>query len=150
MLSVVSAASADEETSVDPFDFDHVSCNGGENEIRVVINRVKQNAGQIAADLYPNDEEGFLHSEARITQVRFAAKSPVTAFCITPPEPGQYAIALYHDKNANKKFDKSPLGMPAEPWGISNNPKILFSAPPVEKALFEVNGEGAKVEIKLN
>lgn len=132
------------------FEFDHVSCTGGENEIRVLVEDVKKSVGLIAADLYPNDEEAFLKGPMRIKQVRFAAKAPVTAFCIDAPDSGDFAIALYHDENANGRFDKGPFGMPAEPWGISNNPKVRFSAPPVTKALFSVDHSGATLEIKLN
>ena len=78
------------------FDFDHVSCNGAANEIRV------------------------------------------------------FAMAVYHDRNANGNFDKTGLGLPAEPWGLSNNPRSLFGPPPIEKTLFEVSADGATVEIELN
>ena len=64
---------------------------------------------------------------------------------------GQFAMAVYHDENANGDFDKNGIGLPAEPWGISNNPKVRFGPPPVEKALFEVSAEtGAKIVIDLN
>jgi len=146
------AGSASAKKREDPakFHFEHVSCSGAENEIRLVVTGVKQAAGRITADLYPNKEDGFLKSRGRLTQVKFAAKAPSTSFCIKAPDTGVFAIAVYHDKNANNDFDKGALGLPAEPWGISNNPKVRFSAPPVDKALFEVTETGAEVEIKLN
>ena len=134
----------------DIFDFDHVSCRGEPFEIRVVIDSVKKNEGLMAADLYPNDEEAFLKGPGRVNLARFAAKAPATKFCITAPGPGLFAIAVYHDRNANRGFDKTNIGLPAEPWGISNNPRVMFGPPPVEKALFEVTEEGAALAIKLN
>ncbi len=142
-------ASAKKTEDPEKFQFEHVSCNGADNQIRLVVTGVKRSAGRITADLYPNQEDGFLKKRGRITQVKFAAKAPVTSFCIIAPTTGVFAIAVYHDKNANDGFDKGPLGLPAEPWGISNNPKVRFSPPPVEKALFEVSHGGAEVEIKL-
>ena len=59
-------------------------------------------------------------------------------------------MAIYHDRNANGDFDKTGLGLPAEPWGLSNNPRGLFGPPHVERTLFEVRAEGAEVEIRLN
>lgn len=129
--------------------FDHVSCRGAPNEIRLVITGVEDAVGQIAADLYPNDQAKFLKGSQRIKQVRFAARTPQTAFCISAPEAGDYAIALYHDRNANKDLDKNSFGLPNEPWGISNNPKVRFSAPTVDKAIFPVSEDGAEVEITL-
>ena len=148
IVFATSAQSKDEES--DKFNFEHVSCNGGEHQIRVVVTGVKKPVGLIRADLFPNRQENFLRGRGRIKQVSFAAKKPVTAFCVTAPESGDFAVSIYHDENANGDFDKGAFGLPAEPWGISQNPKIRFGPPGVEEAIFKVNEEGAKVEIKLN
>lgn len=133
------------------YSFEHVSCTSAENEIRVIVTGVKDSAGLVTADLFPNREEGFLRKRGRILQVKFAAKAPVTKFCIKAPEPGLFAVSIYHDENANGDFDKNALGLPAEHWGLSNNPKVRFGPPPVEKTLFEVTPDGgARVHIKLN
>ncbi len=136
-------------TPITEFQFDHVSCTGSKNEIRVRVTDVKENVGQIVGDLYRNDEEGFLKRAGRVQQVRFAAKAPTTFFCFRAPGPENYAIAIYHDENANKTFDKGAFGIPAEPFGISNNPKLRFRAPTVDEALFEVASDGANVEINM-
>lgn len=130
--------------------FEHVSCTGGPNEIRIIIRDVKKSVGLMTADLYRDDPEGFLHRAGRVGRARFAAKAPVTAFCIDAPAAAAYAIAVYHDKNANKSFDKNPLGLPAEPFGLSNNPKLRLAPPNIEDTLFDVPEEGAIVEITLN
>lgn len=132
------------------FDFEHVSCRGAENEIRVIVSGVRQSAGLIVADMYPNDQEVFLRGRGRIKKVKYAARAPETKFCVPAPEAGLFAMAIYHDRNANGDFDKTGLGLPAEPWGLSNNPRGLFGPPKVERTLFEVSAEGAEVEIKLN
>ncbi len=146
------SALADENTpaAADKFDFDHVSCRGGPFEIRVIIEGVRKNEGLVTADLYPNDEEHFLKGRGRVKLARYAARAPATKFCVTAPGPGFFALAVYHDRNANTDFDKTGLGLPAEPWGISNNPRAMFGPPPIEKALFEVTEDGAKLAIKLN
>lgn len=144
MAAFAAAARAD---SVPPFE--HVSCKGEPNEIRVVIQNVKKNVGQVAADLYWNDPANFLAKEGRVYQVRFAARSPVTQFCLKAPGAGAFAIAVYHDKNANKRFDKNAIGLPAEPYGVSNNPPMRFAAPTVEEALIDVKEDGAATIIRL-
>ncbi|WDI32706.1 DUF2141 domain-containing protein [Hyphococcus flavus] len=149
--ATVNANDDDDAASAADFTFEHVSCSGHENEIRIIVNDVKGAHGLITADLYPNEEDGFLRGRGRILQVRFAAKAPQTKFCIRAPESGLFAMSVYHDENANGDFDKNGIGLPAEPWGISNNPKVRFGPPKVEKALFEVGAEtGAKVSINLN
>ncbi len=148
VAAMIGQAQAKKEIKAD-FDFEHVSCNGGENEIRLVITDVKHAVGLMAADLYPNKEEGFLKRTGRIKQVKFAAKSPVTSFCLTTPGPGDYAIAVYQDVNANGRFDKSAFGLPNEPWGLSQNPKVRFRPPLVEEMIFPVPAEGANIAIRL-
>ncbi|MEZ5892349.1 MAG: DUF2141 domain-containing protein [Parvularculaceae bacterium] len=141
---------ADDAVSAEAFAFEHVSCTGAPNEIRIVVTGVKKAQGLITADLFPNDQEKFLHGRGRLAQVRFAAKAPMTQFCLDAPEAGQFAISVYHDENANKKFDKTAIGLPAERWGLSNNPKVVLAPPPVDKALFDVTADGAEVYIRLN
>lgn len=132
------------------FEFEHVSCNGAPNQIRIVVSDIKRSVGLITADLYLNDKENFLRKAGRATRVRFAAHAPYTKFCVSVPEAGDYAVAVYHDKNANRKLDKGAFGLPSEPWGLSKNPKIRFRKPRVEEALFNVAPDGATMEIKLN
>lgn len=139
------------ELSETDFAFEHVSCTGAANEIRVLVTGVKKSVGLVTVDLFPNREEGFLRGRGRLDQVRFAAKAPVTKLCLHAPESGLFALSAYHDQNANGDFDKTGLGLPAEPWGISNNPKVVFAPPPVEKALFSVSADSAAhVNIDLN
>ncbi len=129
--------------------FDHVSCDDAANEIRLTISNVKEAVGRMTADLYRNDPENYLSPAGRDIQVKFAAKVPVTQFCIKAPSPGLYAIAVYHDENANNRFDKGAFGLPAEPWGLSLDPKVRFAPPPIEKSLFEVGKEGTSVTLSL-
>ncbi|MHA7870936.1 MAG: DUF2141 domain-containing protein [Hyphococcus sp.] len=149
-VSLITLCFAGAALAEDAFEFDHVSCTGAENEIRIVITGVEESVGLITADLYPDNEETFLRGIGRVKKVKYAARAPVTRFCMTTPEAGDYALAVYHDRNANGSFDKTGLGLPNEPWGISNNPRVRFAPPPVSKALFGVTENGAEVEIKLN
>ena len=132
------------------FNFEHTSCKGRDHEIRIIVSGIEKPVGLITADLFPNRQENFLRGRGRLKQVKFAAKKPTTQFCIVAPEAGSFAVSVYHDKNANGDFDKGPLGLPAEPWGISQNPKIRFGPPGVEETIFPVGADGAKVEIQLN
>ena len=127
----------------------HVSCRGAANEIRLTINNVKESVGLIAADLYRNEPDNFLNVDGREKQVRFAARAPITQFCLTAPADGDYAIAIYHDENANGRFDKGVFGLPAEPWGLSQNPRVRLGPPPISKSLFSVADDGADVDIRL-
>lgn len=135
--------------AADDAPFAHISCRGDPNEIRVTIENVKQSAGLMTVELFRNDPNGFLNKNGREFRVRYAAHAPLTQICLKAPTPGQWAVVAYHDVNANRKFDKNTFGFPAEPFGVSGNPKIRLAPPPIAEALFDVAETGANIEIKL-
>lgn len=128
----------------------HESCKETLHAIRVTVSSLETDTGSVIAEIYPDDPDGFLRREGRIDRVAHTVRLPETAFCISAPGPGFFAVAVYHDRNGNGKFDKTFIGLPAEPWGLSNNPSAGFSLPKLEKSLFEVTGTGADLDIRLN
>ena len=52
---------------------------------------------------------------------------------------GQYAIAVYHDKNKNGLLDTNMLGIPLEEYGFSNNARGRFGPASWSQAKFTVN-----------
>ncbi len=53
---------------------------------------------------------------------------------------GRYAVKAYHDENNNGKLDTGMFGIPKESWGVSNNVKVVMSAPKIEEMLFDLKG----------
>lgn len=149
ILAAAIALGASGGATAQPLTHSHVSCKGEPREILVRVVNVKKSVGLMTLELYRSDPDGFLNKRGREFRQRFAAKAPATEVCIHAPAAGQWALVAYHDENANTKFDKSAFGLPAEPYGVSQNPKIRLAPPPIEKALFEVAETGATVEIKL-
>lgn len=62
---------------------------------------------------------------------------------------GQYAIAVYHDKNKNGKLDINILGIPIENYGFSNNARSKFGPASWGEAKFLVKDRSAVHRIKL-
>ncbi len=52
---------------------------------------------------------------------------------------GEYAIAVYHDKNKNGKLDTNLLGIPKEDYGFSNNARGRFGPASWKDSKFLVN-----------
>jgi uncharacterized protein (DUF2141 family) len=61
---------------------------------------------------------------------------------------GKYAVALFHDANANGRLDKM-LGIPREGFGFSRNPKIRFGAPGFEEVRIEVTAPVTRTAVRL-
>jgi uncharacterized protein (DUF2141 family) len=63
--------------------------------------------------------------------------------------PGVYAVAVFHDENANGKLDKNFLGIPREGYGASNNVRPKMSAPAFKDAAFTVKA-GATTTLSID
>lgn len=62
--------------------------------------------------------------------------------------PGVYALAIFHDANANRKLDTF-MGIPREGFGFSRNPTIRFGAPHFDKVSFQLAPGFARTGVKL-
>lgn len=128
---------------------DPQSCGKGLLEIGVTVENVASDKGTIVADLHDDVKENFLVWDKVVLRVRADAKKGETTFCMPLTKPGEYSIAIYHDKNNNKKFDKNFLGIPSEHFGMSNNPKFGLKSPEYEQAAFTVPETGSNINIRL-
>jgi uncharacterized protein (DUF2141 family) len=81
--------------------------------------------------------------------VRAVAQAPMTTACFWLPAPGYYAVAVYHDENANHDFDRTIIGLPAEGFGFSNNPPTPTALPPFKAVRFNARDGETTIRIKL-
>ncbi len=105
--------------------------------------------GILAVELYEENEPDFLTARARLHRIRVPAEDNQQTVCFDVPIPGVYAVATYHDLDADRRFDRR-FFLPAEPFGLSNNPRLRLRKPRFEEAAFTVGEEGASVSITLN
>lgn len=59
-----------------------------------------------------------------------------------------YAIAVYHDENNNKKLDKNFFGIPKEPYGFSGN-HTGMAPPDFNEASSHLTNEDLNLMIRL-
>lgn len=62
--------------------------------------------------------------------------------------PGNYAAAVIHDENGNKKLD-TMMGIPREGFGFSRNPPIRFGPPRFDAARFVVGDASPPQQVKM-
>lgn len=62
---------------------------------------------------------------------------------------GDYAIAVVHDENGNKKLDTF-AGIPREGFGFSRNPPIGFGAPRFAAARFRIGSDAEAQQVRLH
>ncbi|MEO7786944.1 MAG: DUF2141 domain-containing protein [Sphingomicrobium sp.] len=62
--------------------------------------------------------------------------------------PGEWALLLVHDRNANGKFDKR-FGIPREGFGFSGNPAIRFGAPSAKEVAIAVPAGESRQTVRM-
>ena len=117
--------------------------------LHVVVDGLRNSQGLVAITLYADDSSRFLVKHGSMYVGRTHAVAPVTNSCIYVPHPGVYVLALYHDENANQKFDRTALGLPAEGYGFSNNPSTLFGLPSFSSVRINIVRSGMTAHIHM-
>jgi uncharacterized protein (DUF2141 family) len=106
----------------------------------VQINNVKLERGGSMSIAVHNSQDTFPSAEDKekyFTYQRYpVATQNNTSFDI--PE-GQYSITVFQDTNDNFKIDKNFIGLPTEPYGISNDSTDGFGRPIYKTSVIEVS-----------
>ena len=133
-----------------------VASRGGDCEGRptgtkliVQIGQLKSNQGEVAVTLYPSDQRRFMAPRGKLMRARIRATAPVTQVCFYLPRPDAYAVAVYHDANANHDFDRNAVGLPGEGYGFSNDAPTKFGVPTFEAARFRAGSGDITLRIRM-
>jgi uncharacterized protein (DUF2141 family) len=107
------------------------SCTGPASSVRLYVDveNVRSGEGLIAVTLYADNRSKFLAKRGSLYVGRVPAKAGTTSVCIHVPKTGTYALAVYHDADADRRFDRTGIGLPAEGFGFSNNPRVFLGMP---------------------
>lgn len=123
------------------------SASTKEYTLTITVEGMDSTQGNLGILIF-NSPKGWAEDrQAALKDISIPAQAPTQRVQVKLPA-GQYAIALIHDVNVNHKLDKNWLGMPKEQWGMSNNPHATIKAPPIEKAMFTLDGD-KEVKIQL-
>ena len=119
-----------------------------ENLIRVdvVVENVKVNQGAIYIQVY-RGKDAFEKRDGLVSKI--IDSDAETVEVSVQISVGEYSIALYQDINEDGELNENFIGMPTEPWGMSNNAKARFGPPKWEDVRFEVADEPVTQRIEL-
>jgi len=127
---------------------DLARCNSGKGPSALVTLRgLKTSTGKVRVQSYRATKAQWLKKGAGINRIETAARAGSMTFCMPFPKPGNYAIAVRHDKNNNGKTDIFSDG-----GGMSNNPSInIFNLgkPSYKKVSFYVGSNVKRMTINM-
>ena len=119
------------------------------NKLTIKILGIKSKKGQICLSLF-NAQPGFPHDGNKAIKtdcIEITDTQETVNF--SNLEPGNYAVAVFHDINHDGILNFNWLGIPTEGFGFSRNPYILTGLPKFEDSAVMVTDLETNIEVKL-
>lgn len=107
--------------------------------LTIVITNVSSSEGTIMVQIMSGEKE-FKGEQEAIASLMQRAQGDDMTFSTSSLPAGEYAVRVMHDKNGNGDLDANFVGMPKEPWAMSNNAKGNFGPPKWKDAKFDLKG----------
>ena len=109
-------------------------------ELVIDGNQVPYSKGKISAALYIS-ADSFLKFDEVFASTSAKATEGKTRLVMTNIPSGNYAIALFHDKNDNDILDTNWMGIPKEKVAFSKAKMKLFGPPSFEDCTFGLTSD---------
>lgn len=120
----------------------------GTATVTVVVNGIESKVGSIQIALF-STKASFPNEKPYKANKLSLKESGEVRLTFKDIPFGEYALAVYHDKNDNDKLDTNLVGIPKEPYGFSNNHNPKFSRPDYEEAKVEIRQASQTLNVKI-
>ena len=117
-------------------------------ELRVDVTGLRSGDGEVHLAVFATPET-FPDSDGMLAEAIVRAKAAGVHWVFSGLKPGTYALAIYHDENENREFDRGFLGIPLEGYAFSNGAGVFFGPPDFTDAAVTVPGKGARITIRM-
>ncbi len=123
---------------------------GQTGTIVVTVSPLENTRGLLRVSLFKT-AEGFPNDYRRaVRTVTQPADTVYVKIELTGLPASRYAISVLHDKNSNGQLDSNWLGMPKEPWGVSNNIRRTLGPPRFKDTSFSLIDTTMVLDIKVD
>jgi uncharacterized protein (DUF2141 family) len=102
-------------------------------DLQVTVTGLQTKSGQVQVGLFAGPS-GFPDQAARIAGKSTPGRMGQVTVRFTNLQPGNYAIAAFHDVNGDGVLNTNLVGIPKEPYGFSNGARRAMSPPDFEAA----------------
>jgi uncharacterized protein (DUF2141 family) len=126
-------------------------CTGPPGPVRlyVDVHNVRSSTGLVAVTLYADDPSRFLRRRGSLYVGRVPARAGTTRVCIHLPATGVYALGVYHDADADRRYDRNAIGLPSEGYGFSNDAPAIFGLPSFRSVRLQVPRSGFETRVRM-
>lgn len=115
-------------------------------KVTVIVENVKVDEGPVYLQFYGGETA---YKEGRGTLQNVLESKSDSVELVVNVKPGEYSIAVFQDKNEDGQLNSNFMGIPREPWGMSNNAPARFGPPKWSDMRFEVRDTEVTQRIEL-
>jgi uncharacterized protein (DUF2141 family) len=112
-------------------------------DLTVTIKAARNSNGVVLMSVYDSGEK-FMKPPLAKYSGKAEPKDGQVQFVFHNVPAGRYAVASFHDENANGKLDTNTFGMPVEGVAFSNDAPVTFGPPAFAEAAFDFDGKADK------
>ncbi len=116
----------------------------GKPWVLVKVEKLQGTKGNIRVQIYGDNPDDFLEKGKKLVRIDVPISHDAMQVCVPLPGPGNYAMVVMHDRNANGKADFLTEG-----FGFSNNPKLMLAPPDLEETLFAARAGVIELTVSL-
>jgi uncharacterized protein (DUF2141 family) len=120
----------------------------GGGVLSVVINGITHSSGTIRVVIF-NSEYKFLERDGFVYRQVIAVGTKKSVQLDFQIPHGYYAVSAYHDINDNHNLDRNGLGVPNEPYALSNAPSVKWRRPTFNETKFAFNQANQTITLEV-
>jgi uncharacterized protein (DUF2141 family) len=117
--------------------------------LTIEISNIAVNTGYIRIAVYNSESQFLNEKQAILTKSVLVENERQISVDIPNLSHGTYAVAVFQDLNSNSKLDKNLLGIPKEPYAISNNVGGKWEIPKYKNHKFDFSEKHGQILMEL-
>ena len=115
-------------------------------ELHVIVDGVRSDRGSVMVALHaPKPGIAFPDSAGALAAQWRAARPGMLKFIFADLPTGRFAVAVFHDENANDTLDRNLIGIPKEGYAFSEDAHGFAGPPSFEAAAVEIADSNATI-----
>ena len=119
------------------------------NTLIIDVDGLRNRKGQVCLSVFAAST-GFPSKTTNAVQSQCMKITDATVrMTLRQLQPGNYAVAVLHDANNDRRANRNFLGIPKEGFGFSQNPAIRFGPPKFGASAFPVIGSSTNIQIHI-
>jgi len=118
----------------------------GTGDLTILVTGFKSGEGNAMIKVM-SSEQALTNEDKAFSMIRCKITGGKVEVTLRGVPHGQYAVAVFHDRNGNGVLDKNLRGIPKEEYGFSNNAKGKFGPPDYKSMRFDLRSPSVTQQI---